>query len=148
MRSRLAFLAAVLALVLTACSRAGAASPSAAPATPATTVAASTAADVELIVFGAASLKGVLDKAEAAYEMAYPGTNVTVSADSSSTLEMQIEHGAPADVFLSADPTNPKKLADDGRRVVATKLADPKVKYALIAVGARGRYHLGREPVR
>ena len=114
MRSRLAFLAAVLALVLTACSRAGAASPSAAPATPATTVAASTAADVELIVFGAASLKGVLDKAEAAYEMAYPGTNVTVSADSSSTLEMQIEHGAPADVFLSADTTNPKKLVDAG----------------------------------
>ncbi len=114
MTSRLAFLAAVLALVLTACSRAGAASPSVAQATPGPTAVASTAATVELIVFGAASLKGVLDKAEPAYETAYPGTTVTVSADSSSTLRMQIEHGAPADVFLSADTTNPKKLVDAG----------------------------------
>jgi molybdate transport system substrate-binding protein len=114
MRSGLAFLAVVLALVLTACSRAGAASPSAAQATPGATVAASASTNVELTVFGAASLKGVLDKAETAYETAHPGTTVTVSADSSSTLEMQIEQGAPADVFLSADTSNPKKLVDAG----------------------------------
>jgi len=66
--------------------------------------------NVELTIFGAASLKGVLEKAKAAYETSNPGTTVTISTDSSSALEMQIEQGAPADVFLSADTTNPQKL--------------------------------------
>jgi molybdate transport system substrate-binding protein len=74
----------------------------------------SPAASVELMVFGAASLKGALEKAKAAYETAHPGTTVTVSTDSSSALETQIEQGAPANVFLSADTTNPKKLGDKG----------------------------------
>jgi molybdate transport system substrate-binding protein len=116
MRSRLAFLVGALVVVLVACSS-GAASPSVAPATPLASVPASahaSAADVELTVFGAASLKGVLDKAKAAYETAHPGTTVSVSTDSSSALEMQIEQGAPADVFLSADTRNPKKLVDGG----------------------------------
>jgi molybdate transport system substrate-binding protein len=37
---------------------------------------------------------------------------LTISTDSSATLETQIEQGAPADVFLSADTANPKKLVD------------------------------------
>jgi hypothetical protein len=32
--------------------------------------------------------------------------------------------------------TSPKKLADDGRQAVLAKLEDPKIRYALIAVGA------------
>ena len=68
----------------------------------------------DLTVFGAASLKGALEEAKAAYETANPGTTVTLSTDSSSALETQIEQGAPADVFLSADTTNPKKLVDAG----------------------------------
>ena len=107
-------LLATVALVLIACSNAGAAAPSAAHATPVTTGEVSTSANRELTVFGAASLKGVLDKTKAAFETAYPGTTVTISTDSSSALEMQIEQGAPADVFLSADTTNPKKLVDAG----------------------------------
>lgn len=112
MRSRLAFMVATLALVLVACSSGGAASPSAAAATPVASAPPIAAGNVGLTIFGAASLKGALDKAKAAYETAYPGTNVTVSTDSSSALETQIEQGAPADVFLSADMTNPKKLVD------------------------------------
>ena len=114
MRSRLTILVATVALVLMACSSGSATSPSAAQATPVATGEVSASANLELTVFGAASLKGVLDKAKAAYETAYPGTTVTVSTDSSSALEMQIEQGAPADVFLSADTTNPKKLVDGG----------------------------------
>ena len=114
MRSRLTILVATLALVLLACSSGGATSPSAAQATPVATGEVSTSVNLELTVFGAASLKGVLDKAKTAYETANPGTTVTVSTDSSSALEMQIEQGAPADVFLSADTTNPKKLVDRG----------------------------------
>jgi molybdate transport system substrate-binding protein len=68
----------------------------------------------ELNVYGAASLKGALDDAIAAYEADNPGTTITVSTDSSAALETQIEQGAPADVFLSADTTNPEKLVDNG----------------------------------
>jgi len=71
-------------------------------------------ASAALTVYGAASLKGVLDKVKTTYEAANPGTTLTISTDSSTTLETQIEQGAPADVFLSADTTNPKKLVDKG----------------------------------
>ena len=114
MRSRVTTLLATMALVLMACSSGGATSPSAARATPVATGEVSASANVELTVFGAASLKGVLDIAKAAYETATPGTTVAISTDSSSALEMQIEQGAPADLFLSADTTNPKKLVDRG----------------------------------
>lgn len=71
-------------------------------------------ASIQLTVFGAASLKGALEKAKAAYEAATPGVTLVISTDSSATLETQIEQGAPADVFLSADTKNPQKLLDGG----------------------------------
>jgi molybdate transport system substrate-binding protein len=49
-----------------------------------------------------------------AYEAAFPGTTLTISTDASSALETKIEQGAPADIFLSADTTNPQKLVDKG----------------------------------
>jgi molybdate transport system substrate-binding protein len=100
--SRLALVIGATILIFAACSSSAASTP-APPASP-----------VELTVLGAASLKGTLEKAKAAYETANPGTTVTISTDSSSALETQIEQGAPADVFLSADTTNPKKLVDAG----------------------------------
>ncbi len=117
MKARLAGVVSILAVVLAACSSGGASpsastSASAAPSTAAT--APSAGAGGELTIYGAASLNGVLDKAKAAYESANPGTTLTISTDSSSALETQIEQGAPADVFLSADTTNPKKLVDKG----------------------------------
>ena len=72
------------------------------------------AAPAALTVFAAASLKGALEQATAAYEAAHPGTTITLATDSSAALETQIEQGAPADVFLSADTTDPKKLVDGG----------------------------------
>ena len=65
-------------------------------------------------MYAAASLKRALDMAKVAYETANPGTTLTISTDSSSALETQIEQGAPADVFLSADTTNPQKLVEKG----------------------------------
>ncbi len=76
--------------------------------------ASSAKTSVELTVYAAASLKAALEQAVAAYETANAGTTLTISTDSSSALETQIEQGAPADVFLSADTTNPKKLVDAG----------------------------------
>ena len=111
MKIRLGTLLAVLALVLGACSSAATATPTAAP-----TVAPSAAPDLSgsLTIYGASSLKAALTKAEAAFMTANPGVTVTISTDSSSTLETQVEQGAPADVFLSADTTNPGKLVTKG----------------------------------
>jgi molybdate transport system substrate-binding protein len=68
----------------------------------------------ELTVFGAASLRNALEALAAAYEDTSPGVTFTISTDSSAALATQIQQGAPADVFLSADTTNPQKLADAG----------------------------------
>ena len=116
MKSRLAALVSVLLFVLAACSNGGASptTSTGASAAPTTAAAASSAPPAALTIYGAASLKGVLDKVKTAYETANPGTTLTISTDSSATLETQIEQGAPADVFLSADTTNPKKLVDKG----------------------------------
>ena len=67
-----------------------------------------------LEVYAAASLKAALAQTKTAYEAANPGVTLTVSTDASSALETKIEQGAPADVFLSADTTNPQKLVDKG----------------------------------
>lgn len=107
MRPRLVALTSVLVAVVAACSSSGA--PPSSSAVPSVT-----AVNVELTIFAAASLKGALEKVKAAYETANPGTTLTVSTDSSAALETQIEQGAPADVFLSADATNAKKLVDAG----------------------------------
>ena len=66
-----------------------------------------------LTVYAAASLQATLAQAATAYQVAHAGTTITVSTDSSSALETKIEQGAPADVFLSADTTNPQKLVDE-----------------------------------
>ena len=113
MTRRRPVLTLALAVVVVAC---GGSNPSAttAPPTQAASQSAPSAAAVELNVLGAASLKGALDKVKQAYEAASPGITMTISADSSSALETKIEQGAPADVFLSADTTNPQKLVDGG----------------------------------
>jgi molybdate transport system substrate-binding protein len=55
-----------------------------------------------LTIFAAASLKNALDEAKAGFETS-TGNKVTVSYAASSALAKQIEQGAPADVFISAD---------------------------------------------
>jgi molybdate transport system substrate-binding protein len=69
---------------------------------------------VDLTIFGAASLSDVLAEVESTYEATVPGTTLTLSTDSSAALATQIELGAPADVFLAADTTNPAKLVESG----------------------------------
>lgn len=55
-----------------------------------------------VLVFGAASLRNALDNAITAYEKSGGGT-VRASYAASSSLAEQIENGAPADIFISAD---------------------------------------------
>src|ERR1700681_3626304 len=61
-----------------------------------------TAQDKSLTVFAAASMKNALDDVDTAFT-AKTGVKVAASYAASSTLAKQIEQGAPADIFLSAD---------------------------------------------
>src|SRR5262245_40948077 len=56
----------------------------------------------DILVFGAASLKNALDDANALY-LRQTNKKVVVSYGASSALARQIESGAPADLFISAD---------------------------------------------
>jgi molybdate transport system substrate-binding protein len=59
-------------------------------------------ADKTLTVFAAASMKNALDDVDKAYT-AKTGAKIVASYAASSALAKQIEQGAPADVFVSAD---------------------------------------------
>jgi molybdate transport system substrate-binding protein len=113
-RSKAGPLVALSALVaLVGCSAVGA---SAQPTSTSTPVPAPTQ-PTELTIYGAASLKGVLDAARSAYETTNDGVRLVISTDSSAALETKIAEGAPADLFLSADTSNPQKLVDSGLAV-------------------------------
>jgi molybdate transport system substrate-binding protein len=60
------------------------------------------AQDKTLTVFAAASMKNALDDIDAAYT-AKSGVKIVASYAASSALAKQIEQGAPADIFASAD---------------------------------------------
>jgi molybdate transport system substrate-binding protein len=64
------------------------------------TLACAIAADVT--VFAAASLKEAMDEQARSFEAA-TGNKVIVSYGASNALARQIESGAPADIFISAD---------------------------------------------
>jgi molybdate transport system substrate-binding protein len=84
---------------------------------------------IELTVYAAASLSGPLDALQAAYAVVAPDIKLTISAGASSALRAQVEQGAPADVFLSADTTNPAALvavgltAGEAKLIAANRLA-------------------------
>lgn len=65
-------------------------------------------ARAEVTVFAAASLRGALDEVNAEFE-----GDVIVSYASSAALARQIAQGAPADVYLSANPDWVQYLVDD-----------------------------------
>jgi molybdate transport system substrate-binding protein len=66
----------------------------------------------ELVVFEAASLKDVFARLSTTFEKARPGVRVVFNAAGSQELRAQIEHGAAADVFASADLQQMKPLHD------------------------------------
>ena len=67
-----------------------------------TAPAAEPSADSSVTAFAAASLKNALDEVNGAF-MRQTGIKVTTSYAASSALMKQIENGAPADLFVSAD---------------------------------------------
>jgi molybdate transport system substrate-binding protein len=65
-------------------------------------------------VFAAASLTDSFKALGAAFQTAHPGTTVQFNFAGTPTLVTQIEQGAAAAVFASADTTNMDKLQADG----------------------------------
>jgi molybdate transport system substrate-binding protein len=104
------------------------------------------AQDQTITVFAAASMKNAVDDINAAFTKA---TNVKVTASyaASSALMKQIEEGAPADVFASADlewmdyGSQKKVIKDDtrvnllGNRLVLIAPKDSKINNVTIAPG-------------
>ena len=81
--------------------------------------------DKPLIVFAAASLKNAMDGVARVYDKRHDGADVKVSYAGSSTLARQIEAGAPADIYVSANQQWMNKLAADG-------LIDKSSRYDLL----------------
>jgi molybdate transport system substrate-binding protein len=79
----------------------------------------------EITVFAAASLTESFNAIAKQFEKRYPDVSVTFNFDSSSNLAAQIQQGAPADVFASADEANLQKVIDSGD-VTATPAAFAK----------------------
>jgi molybdate transport system substrate-binding protein len=104
------------------------------------------AEDKTLTVFAAASMKNALDDIDAAFA-AKTGVKVNASYAASSTLAKQIEQGAPADIFVSADTdwmdyTVGKKAINESTRVnllgnsiVLIAPKDSKIDHVTIAQG-------------
>ena len=99
-----------------------------------------------LTVFAAASMKNALDEVNAAYTQK-TNTKVVVSYAASSALMKQIEQGAPADVFISADldwmdyGSKAKVIKDDtrtnllGNKIVLIAPKDSKITNVTIGQG-------------
>ena len=107
---------------------------------------AALAQDKAITVFAAASLKNALDDVNAAFTRA-TGVRVVASYAASSALMKQIEEGAPADVFASADldwmdyGSQKKLIKDDtrvnllGNRLVLIAPKETKIDNVAIAPG-------------
>jgi molybdate transport system substrate-binding protein len=68
----------------------------------------------ELTVFAASSLIDAFSEIKRAFESANPDLQVTVSNAGSQVLRVQIEHGAPADVYASANAWHTSSLRESG----------------------------------
>ncbi|MGY4354114.1 ABC-type molybdate transport system substrate-binding protein [Bradyrhizobium sp. i1.7.7] len=104
------------------------------------------AEDKTITVFAAASMKNALDEIDAAYT-AKTGVKFSVSYAASSVLAKQIEQGAPADVFVSADTdwmdyaiskksiNEPTRVNLLGNSIVLIAPKDSKIDNVTIAQG-------------
>jgi len=102
-----------VALVITGLGLVGAAGSAQAKAK--TTTTTSPKVTGSITVSAAASLTEAFTKMGNDFQKRNPGTTVTFNFGSSGTLATQIQGGAPADVFASADGSNMQKLVTGGQ---------------------------------
>ncbi len=86
---------------------------------------------VVIEVFAASSMTDALPKVSAAFERAHPGVRVRHSFAGSQVLRLQIEEGADADVFVSADPAHLRALRESGHLERIDELAEVELVLAL-----------------
>jgi molybdate transport system substrate-binding protein len=108
----------------------------AAPPATTTTVAPATTETVSpltgpLTVLAAASLTEGYNDAKTKLTAAHPGLNITYSFAGSQALVTQIQNGAPADVFASADTANMTKLVIAGLVDTPVTFARNKLEIAV-----------------
>ncbi|HEX7790405.1 MAG TPA: molybdate ABC transporter substrate-binding protein, partial [Afipia sp.] len=104
------------------------------------------AQDKTITVFAAASMKNALDEANAAYT-AKTGIKMVASYAASSALAKQLEQGAPADIFISADTdwmdysigkktiSEPSRVNLLGNKIVLIAPKDSKLSQVTIGQG-------------
>jgi molybdate transport system substrate-binding protein len=90
-------------------------------------LAASCGDDNSIRVFAAVSLADVMPRIIEQYEETHPGIDVELRLGGSQALATQIEEGAPADLFISANPVQAQRLVergllDDAGALVANRL--------------------------
>lgn len=86
-----------------------------------------------MIVFAAASLRSTFEELGEEFESEHDGVDVQFNFDGSSNLVAQIQQGASAGVFASADTANMDKLVADG---LVTEPRDFATNTLMIAVPA------------
>ncbi|HTQ09832.1 MAG TPA: molybdate ABC transporter substrate-binding protein, partial [Fimbriimonadaceae bacterium] len=89
-----------------------------------------------LDVFAAASLKEAFTRIAREYEAAHPGLTVRLNFAGSQTLAAQINQGAPADVFASADERNLDLIRFDkpSRRIFVLNKLEIAVRNGLAGI--------------
>lgn len=92
-------------------------------------------AEGDVVVFAAASLTDAFTELGAAFEADNPDTTVTFNFAGSSDLVTQINEGAPADVFASADLNNMTKLTDAGNHASDPEVFTTNLAEILVAAG-------------
>jgi molybdate transport system substrate-binding protein len=75
----------------------------------------------DLTVSAAISLKDALDAIKHAYASQTPGDSISMNYGASGTLQLQIEQGAPVDVYISAAPKQMDELASKGMLLEGTR---------------------------
>jgi molybdate transport system substrate-binding protein len=90
---------------------------------PGTTVTPATASPEDITVSAASSLTETFTDMASQFEKENPGTNVNLNFGGSGSLRMQIEGGAPVDVFASADE-NQMDILDNKSLIVNSSRKD------------------------
>ena len=128
-------LVVALALVAAAC---GSNSKSSSPSTTTN----KSAVNGNLTVFAAASLTGAFNDAKPKLTAANPDLNVTYNFAGSNALVAQIQQGAPADVFASADQKNIQALVAAGLVETPVTFVKNKLEIAVAAGNPKGIFDL------
>lgn len=79
------------------------------------------ASDSEITASAAISLKDVLEEIAQLYRAERPGTVIHFNLGASGSLQLQIEQGAPVDVFISAAPKQMDALESEGLLLAGTR---------------------------